>query len=69
MKKRPRCQGRLETERLDQPPRTFTARAATSSTAPTEIMASSAMSVFVFRVSGIASVGLNAIPFVKATYV
>jgi hypothetical protein len=48
-------------------PSTFTALAAMSSTAPTEMLESSAISPFALRVSGIASVGLNAIPFVIAT--
>ena len=46
----------------------FTARAATSSTATTEIADSAAMSAFDQRVSGIVSVGLKAIAFVSATY-
>ena len=49
-------------------PSTLTARAATSRIAATEIVESSAISVFAPRVSGIESVGLNAIPLVSATY-
>jgi hypothetical protein len=38
-----------------------------TNTAATEISASRAISLFAERVSGIASVGLNAIPLVMAT--
>ena len=48
-------------------PSTLTARAATSNTATTEIADSMAIRIFAQRVSGIASVGLNAIAFVMAT--
>jgi hypothetical protein len=48
-------------------PRTLTARAATSSSATTEISDSRAIRAFAERVRGIVSVALNAIPFVKAT--
>ena len=44
----------------------LTARAATNSTAATEITDSTAISDFAQRVTGIASVGLNAIPLVRA---
>lgn len=46
---------------------TLTARAAMTSTAATEISDSRAISLFAESVNGIASVGLNAIPFVMAT--
>ena len=49
-------------------PSTLTALAATIRIAATEIVESSAISVFAPRVSGIESVGLNAIPLVSATY-
>ena len=45
----------------------LTARAPTSSTVATEIVDSTAINDFAQRVSGIASVGLNAIPLVRAT--
>jgi hypothetical protein len=43
----------------------FTARAATSSTVVAEIADSASISIFARRVSGIASVGLNAIALVN----
>jgi hypothetical protein len=46
----------------------LTALAATNRTAATEIPASRAMRAFAVRVKGMASVGLNAIAFVSATY-
>ena len=46
----------------------FTARAATSSTVSAEVALSTSISAFARPVSGIASVGLNATAFVKATY-
>jgi hypothetical protein len=46
----------------------FTARAATSSTVVAEIADSASIIIFTRRVRGIASVGLNAIAFVKETY-
>ncbi|HYZ88661.1 MAG TPA: low temperature requirement protein A, partial [Myxococcales bacterium] len=46
----------------------LTARAATSSTTRTEIADSNSMRSFAQRLSGIASVGLNAIEFVNETY-
>ena len=45
----------------------FTARAATSSTVTAESADSESISIFARRVSGIASVGLNAIEFVNET--
>ena len=45
-----------------------TARAATRRTVIADRVACAAMSALAERVSGIASVGLNAIPFVSATY-
>ena len=46
-------------------PRTFTARAVTSTTAAIEIADSSPISSFAWRLKGIASVGLNAMEFVS----
>lgn len=46
----------------------FTARAVTSSTVRDEADDSASMSSFARRLSGIASVGLNAIEFVNETY-
>ena len=45
----------------------FTARAATSRIVTADADASSSISIFAWRVSGIASVGLNAIEFVNET--
>jgi len=45
----------------------FTARAAIKRTVTAESVDSAAISALAGRVSGIASVGLNAIPFVSAT--
>jgi hypothetical protein len=45
----------------------FTARAATRRTVSDETADSESMSIFARRVSGIASVGLNAIEFVNET--
>jgi len=47
--------------------RIFTARAATSRTVSAESVDSAAISALAGRVSGIASVGLNAVAFVSAT--
>jgi hypothetical protein len=47
--------------------RMFTARAATNRTVTAESVDSAAMRALAGRVSGIASVGLKAIPFVRAT--
>jgi hypothetical protein len=46
----------------------FTARAATRSTVTAEMPDSESINILARRVSGIASVGLNAIEFVKETY-
>jgi hypothetical protein len=46
----------------------FTARAATSSTVVAETADSASIIIFIRRVSGIASVGLNAIALVTETY-
>jgi hypothetical protein len=48
--------------------RMFTARAATNSTVVAEIADSASIIIFTRRVSGIASVGLNAMALVNETY-
>jgi hypothetical protein len=60
--------GRLASPGQAHQRRMFTARAATSNTVIAEIAASVNIIIFTRRVSGITSVGLNAMAFVNETY-
>ena len=57
----------LEADALAHDPSTLTARAVTSTTITSETVDLSPMSSFAFSVSGIVSVGLNALALVSET--
>jgi hypothetical protein len=60
--------GRVHRGDLAQPVRMFTARATTSPTVTSEVRAWALISHLAMGVSGIVSVGLNAVALVKETY-